>query len=309
MERPTLQQLQYLVALEQHRHFGRAAEACNVSQPGLSSQIRELERRLGAPLFERASRQVFLTGAGAEAVERARIILRDVDDLVAGCRSARGLLTGRLRLGVIPTIAPYLLTRILPVLRDEFPGLSVHLREERTDALVSSLHGGRIDLVLLALPLEDSRLTTAELGEDPFLLALASDSPLAGTDPVDPDFLLGQPVLLLEDGHCLRGQALAICQLAGAATADDVRATSLPTLVQMVAGGVGITLLPRMAANVEAGAGSGIVTRRFREPVPSRVIGLAWRTSSPHDASYRHLAEVIAPICGLGPVPDRPPAS
>jgi len=309
MERPTLQQLQYLVALEEHRHFGRAAEACSVSQPGLSSQIRELERRLGARLFERSSRQVFLTGEGAEAVERARIVLRDVDDLVAGCRSARGSLTGVLRLGVIPTIAPYLLTRILPVLRGEFPGLSVHLREERTDALVSSLHGGRLDLLLLALPLEDSRLKTVEVGEDPFLLAIAGDSPMAGTDPVDPAFLLGQPVLLLEDGHCLRGQALAVCQLAGAAPADDVRATSLPTLVQMVAGGLGVTLLPAMAAAVEAGTGSGIVTRRFREPVPSRTIGLAWRASSPHDPSYRHLADVIRPICGLGPVPDRPPSA
>ena len=200
---------------------------------------------------------------------------------------------------MIPTIAPYLLTKILPVVRAEFPGLSVHLREERTDALVSSLHSGRLDLLLLALPLEDSRVTEAELGQDPFLLAFSTASPLAGPGPVNADVLLGNQVLLLEDGHCLRGQALAICRLAGAATADDVRATSLPTLVQMVAGGLGVTLLPKMAAAVEAGAGSGIVTRRFREPAPARRIGLAWRTSSPHDAAYRQLAAAVEPACGL----------
>lgn len=303
MERPTVQQLQYLVALGEHRHFGKAAEACNVSQPGLSSQIQELERRLGVRLFERSSRQVLLTGAGADAVERARIILRDVDDLVVGCRDARGSLTGQLRLGVIPTIAPYLLPRFLPAVRAEFPGLRVHLREERTDDLVYSLNEGRLDLLLLALPVDDGRVTTIELGEDRFLLAVPSNSPPASDEALGAEVLARHPVLLLEDGHCLRGQALAVCQLAGAAPADDVRATSLPTLVQMVAGGLGITLLPEMAAAVEAGPGSGIVTRRLREPAPSRTIGLAWRTTSPHDAAFRLLAGVVRPACGLGALP------
>jgi len=168
---------------------------------------------------------------------------------------------------------------------------------------VSSLHADRLDLLLLALPLEDGRVQTAELGQDPVLLALSSNSQLVGTEPVDAGILRHNPVLLLEDGHCLRGQALEVCQLAGAAPAEDVRAMSSATLVQMVAGGLGVTLPFQMAAAVEAGAGSGIVTRRFREPAPARTIGLAWRVSSPHDSAYRHLADAIRPACELGTLP------
>jgi len=303
MSRPTLQQLAYLVALDEHRHFTKAAEACLVSQPGLSTQVRELERRLGAALIERTGKGVILTAAGADAARRARVVLREVDDIVARCDESRNPLEGVCNLGVIPTVAPYFLPRLIPALRAHFPRCQMRLREERTGTLVDLLEAGVLDLLLLALPVEGAHLTEVELATDPFELAVATGHRLARRRSVPVSALADEQVLLLDDGHCLRGQALAVCQLAGARPEEDLRATSLATLVQMVAGGLGVTLLPRSAAAVEAGPASGITTVPLRAPVPYRTLGLAWRSTTPHDGEYRRLASAVAPLCGP---PERP---
>lgn len=299
MTRPSLQQLQYLVAVADHGHFGRAAAACYVSQPGLSAQVRELERRLGTALVERSQKGALLTERGAAAVERARAILRDVDDLVATCRHSEGTISGLVRMGVIPTIAPYLLPRALPAVRARFPDCQLQLREDRTDPLVELLRSGGLDVLLLALPVTADHLVQVPLAEDRFLLAVPAGHRLARLATVDTSVLAGERVLLLEDGHCLRDQALSVCRLAGADPADDVRATSMATLVQMVVGGLGVTLLPESAAAAEAGPHSGISTCRFRRPAPSRTIGLVWRDTSPHDQAFRELARAIAPCLGV----------
>lgn len=299
-ERPTLQQLQYLVAAADHGHFGRAAEACHVSQPGLSGQIRELERRLGVPLFERVAKGVLLTEQGAAATGRARAVLRATDDLVAAASTGSDGLPRTVRLGVIPTMAPYLLPRVLPAVRRRFADLQLELREDRTDDLVARLKAGSLDLLLLAVPVAGEQLTQVELAVDPFLLAVPETHRLARRAQVASDVLEHERVLLLDDGHCLRDQALTVCRLAGATPGDDVRATSLSTLVQMVVGGLGVTLLPESAAAVEASAGSGVAVVPFRAPAPARTIGLVWRDSSPYDAGFRSLAATIALCCRPG---------
>ena len=286
MIRPTLQQLAYLVALADAGHFGRAAAASHVSQPALSAQIRELERRLGTPLVERLGRGIRFTPAGEAVVERARRLIRDVDELIEEVGAAEGELAGRLVLGVIPTVAPYVLGALVPTLVNRFPAADVRLEELRTETLVAQLRDGRIDLALCALPVDGDDLRHAVLAEDPFLLAVPEGHALArGRGPVSIDVLSEQRVLLLEDGHCLRDQALAVCDVAGTHPAD-ARATSLPTLVQMVAAGGGVTLLPATAAGVEARPGNGIAIRRFREPV-HRTLGFVWRGSSPRGAGLR----------------------
>jgi LysR family hydrogen peroxide-inducible transcriptional activator len=297
MERPTLQQLAYLVALGEHRHFGHAADACFVSQPALSNQIRELERRLGVTLVERTSRRVMLTPAGKAAAERAREVLRAVDELAEQARADGTGLTGVLRLGVIPTMAPYLLPRVVSVVNNHHPDAELHLRELRTEDLLDELRRGAIDLGLLALPLrrESGDVVAEPLAQDPFLLAVALDHPLArGRRPLDVSALAEHEVLLLEDGHCLRDQALDVCSTSGAAS-RTVHDTSLATLVQIVAGGGGVTLLPASAAPIEARPGNGVTTRPFRRPAPARTIGLVWRAASARDANYRELAELLKP--------------
>ncbi len=302
MERPTLQQLAYLVALAEHRHFGRAADACFVTQPALSNQIRELERRLGVTLVERSPRGVMLTAAGRDAVDQARQALQTVDDLVDHAHARGDDLAGPLHIGVIPTMAPYLLPTLVPVIVERYPAVELRLRELRTDDLVSELRGGRLDLGLLALPVRDAHgLTTEPLGVDPFLLAVATDHPLAGgRRPLGLDALEEYPVLLLEDGHCLREQALEVCQLAGAKS-RTVHDTSLATLVQIVASGNAVTLLPASAAAVEARPGNGVTTRAFRRPEPARTIGFAWRATSSRDANFRELARLARPVLGTEP--------
>jgi LysR family hydrogen peroxide-inducible transcriptional activator len=308
MERPTLQQLAYLVALADHRHFGRAADACFVTQPALSNQIRELERRLGVTLVERSPRGVMLTASGHDAVDRARQALQTVDELVDHARARGDDLAGPLQIGVIPTMAPYLLPALVPVIAERYPAVELRLRELRTDELVSELRDGRLDLGLLALPIRDAPgLTSEALGRDPFLLAVATDHPLAGgRRPLGLDALEDYPVLLLEDGHCLREQALEVCRVAGAKS-RTVHDTSLATLVQIVASGDGVTLLPASAAAVEARPGNGVATRAFRRPEPARTIGFAWRSTSSRDASFRELARLARPVFGgkPGPAADR----
>lgn len=300
MDRPTLQQLQYLVALAESEHFGRAAEATHVSQPGLSSQIKALEERLGVVLVERTTRGAHLTPPGQEVASRARQVLRDIDDLVRVARQASVGLAGPLELGVIPTMAPYLLPRLVPVVANRFPEAELGLREERTDALLALLRGGVLDLALLALPVDGDDLTAIPLAEDPFLLAVSASHPLArerGAATVDD--LQREPVILLEDGHCLRTQALGVCELAGATT-TTLRAASLATLVQMVAAGHGITLLPASTVGLEARPGNGVVVRRLAPPAPSRTMALVWRRSSPRADSYQELARLLAPVVAPG---------
>jgi len=294
MERPTLQQLAYLVALADAGHFGRAAEACHVTQPALSTQIRELERRLDSTLVERLPRGIRFTPAGETVVERAARMLRDVDELMEEVGAAEGELAGPVVLGEIPTVAPYVLGALVPTLVNRFPAVEVRIEELRTDALLTCLRDGRVDLALCALPVDGDHFQCAVLADDPFLLAMPEGHALAGSRrPVSVDVLAAQRVLLLEDGHCLRDQALSVCELAGTQP-TDARATSLPTLVQMVAAGNGVTLLPASAAAVEARPGNGIAVRRFREPV-HRTLGFVWRATSPRGAAYEELARLAKP--------------
>lgn len=298
MERPTLQQLQYLVAVADHAHFGRAAEACFVTQPALSMQVRELERRLAVQLVERAPRAVRLTSVGEEVVARARALLRDVDDLVQAASLEADTLRGALHLGIIPTMSPYLLPRVVQVVTNRFAAAELHLHEQRTADLLDGLRSGTLDLAVLAPPVDGADLVVAELGDDPFLLALPEHHPLAaGKGPVDVSVLGELRVLLLDEGHCLRDQAMAACRLVRARPAD-VQATSLSALVQMVAAGLGVTLLPASAATLEARPGNGVAVRRFRRGGPGRTIALVWRASSPRQGLYAELARLLRPVVG-----------
>jgi len=278
--RPSIRQLEYAVALAEAGHFGRAARACAISQPALSAQIRALEEALGLPLFDRSRRGATPTPAGREVLERARDVLARLDALVEAAGEAREPLTGPLHLGVIPTVAPYLLPRWLPRVRESWPRLRLYLHEDQTARLLEKLAEGRLDVLLLALPVDRPDVETFPIFREPFVLATPPGHPLArGQGGVRQEELDREAVLLLEDGHCLRDQALEICQQAGARESDTVRAASLNTLVQMVAGGLGVTLLPATAVETEA-RGRGVAVRPFRAPAPSREIGLAWRRRS-----------------------------
>lgn len=293
MSRPTLQQLAYLVALADEGNFRRAAQVCFVSQPALSSQIKELERRLGATLIERTPRGAVLTPAGRIAATEARQVLRQVDELTAAVDADSGALTGEVRLGVIPTLAPYVLPKVVPVLTARHPRAELHVRELRTEVLLEELAGGMLDLGLIATLERPAGIVLETLADDPFLLATSAADALAeGSEPVAVSVLADRAVLLLEDGHCLRDQAQSVCDLVDAST-KTVYDTSLSTLVQIVAAGQGVTLLPTSAAAVEARPGNGIVTRRFSDPQPSRTIGLVWRGSSPRAAHYAELAHLL----------------
>ncbi len=276
-----LRDLQYLVAVADHRHFGKAAEACFVSQPTLSAQIKKLERELGVDLFERHPRQVLLTPAGDRIVERARTLLRTAAEIDDIARNARDPEAGTLRLGLIPTLAPYLLAHVVGPLQQRFPNLELLLVEEKTDVLHQRLREGRIDAAVLALPLGDDQLHEEFLFDEAFVLAVPTTHRLAAsTGPVGTDTLDGETVLLLEEGHCLRDQALSVCQLAGAGERTDFRATSLETLRQMVAGGVGITLLPALAVDSPVSTATGVAVRPFTSPAPHREVGMVWRRST-----------------------------
>ncbi len=287
-----LRDLQYLVALADTRHFGQAAMRCHVSQPTLSAQLRKLEAFLGVPLVERRPRRLALTPAGEAVVERARRMLRDAEDIRSLARSRQDPLSGPLRVGLIPTLGPYLLPRIAPRIGRALPKLQLLLHEYQTAPLVERVEGGELDLAILALPAETGALQTRSLFEEEFLVAMPERHRLAARKRVKASDLADEPLLLLEEGHCLRDQALEVCKLAGAEE-QDFRATSLETLRQMVAAGLGITLLPRLAAEGPFASGRGLVERPFSPPQPTRVIGAAWRRSSSRKEAIAAVCDVI----------------
>lgn len=288
----TLRQLRYLDALARFRHFGMAASHCAVTQPALSTQIQDLEKKLGVELVERRYKDVQLTPAVRAVAERAARILADVRDLVEFARLFAAPLTGDLRLGVIPSIAPYLLPPLLPLLRERYPALDMHIRETQTQMLIDELASGGLDLLLLALPAEPGDIETLPLFEDRFVLALPPDRRIEGAVKATPDLVKNDRLLLLEEGHCLRDQALAFCELRQADKIDTFGASSLSTLVQMVANGLGLTLLPEISVPIETRHGE-VKLMRFVEPEPSRVVGLAWRSTSPRRRDFEAFAELI----------------
>ena len=293
MADPTVQQLRYAVALADIRHFGRAARASFVSQPALSAQIRELEARLRIQLFERTSRGVLITEAGAEVIERARRILHEVDDLCEAAVGVGGELNGSLRLGVIPTIAPYVLPHAIGLIRDAYPALELYLREDRTEALIEQLQAGELDLLLLSLPVARPGIEEFALYAEPFLLALPETHALARRRRCDVSELADERLVLLEEGHCLRDQALAVCELAGRDGSAEVQGTSLPTVVQMVGSGLGVTLVPAGTVERDVRPGAHVVVRALQPPAPTRTVGLAYRSSSARVAGYRQLGDLI----------------
>lgn len=282
----TLRQLRYLVALAEHGHFGRAAAACHVTQPALSMQIRDLEAALDLPLVERAPGGAVLTEAGVELAARARALTAGVKDLEDFARDQKATQSRRLVLGIIPTVAPYLLPKILPDLQAALPTLDLKIRETRTAALLDELSAGDLDAVIAALPLVGDGVETQAMFEDPFLLAAPAGEAVTATHPraLPPDRLL-----LLEEGHCLRDQALGACEISDLSTFG---ATSLTTLLHLVAHGQGITLLPRMAADEIADP--RIVIHAFAEPQPRRTIAMAWRSASPRKKKLKEIADRIA---------------
>ena len=275
-----LRDLKYLVALAEHRHFGKAADASFVSQPTLSTQIRKLEEELGVALVERAPRKVMLTPIGREMVERARRVIAEVEQMGEVARRSRDPEAGTVRLGLFPTLGPYLLPHVVPRIRKRFPQLELLLVEEKSDVLLQRLREGALDATLLALPLHDDQLHAEFLFEEPFLLAVPESHPLVAHGPLALDDLSSQTLLLLEDGHCLRDQALDVCRTAGAGENGGFRATSLETLRQMVAANVGVTLLPSLAVKPPVAQSDAIRLLPFRDPQPSRRIAMVWRRSS-----------------------------
>jgi LysR family hydrogen peroxide-inducible transcriptional activator len=289
-----LRDLQYLVALADHRQLGRAAAARLVSQPTLSTQIRTLEEELGVVLVERAPRQVMLTPVGKDMVERARRVLSEVEQMKEAARRTQDPEAGSVRLGVFPTLGPYLLPHVMPALRARFPRLELLLVEEKTPVLLERLHAGKLDAALLALPLHDEQLEVEFLFEEPFLLAVPSGHRLANAGSMTMSDLADERLLLLEDGHCLRDQALDVCRLAGASEKSEFRATSLETLRQMVAAGVGVTLLPTLSVKPPVARSDDISVLPFAgDHPPSRRIGMAWRRSSARAGILHALAEVF----------------
>ncbi len=289
----TLRDLEYLVALAETRHFGRAAERCHVSQPTLSAQLRKLEDSLGVALVERRPRRVALTAAGEAVVERARRMLRDAEDIQALGRASQDPLAGQLRVGFIPTLGPYLLPRVAPRIARALPKLQLMLHEYQTAPLVERTVGGELDLAILALPVDTKGLVTRSLFAEAFLVAMPEHHRLTAKKRVKSADLAGEKLLLLEEGHCLRNQALEICERAGTEE-QDFRATSLETLRQMVAAGLGITLLPRLAAEGPFASARGLVVRPFSPPAPNRVIGAAWRRSTSRAAAIAAVCDIIA---------------
>ena len=289
----SFRQLEYFVAVAEWLSFRAAADACFVTQPGLSAQLKDLERLLGVQLFERSQRTVLLTPAGETLLPLARGILTASGEFVDLARSLTRPLSGTLRLGVIPTVAPYLLPKTLPALRRRYPQLQVRLHEDLTPRLLELLSHGRLDLLLVALEADLGNVSTLALATDPFVVAVPAQHRLAKRKRVTEADIAAEQVLLLDDGHCLRDQALAVCHTSGASEVGDFRASSLNTLVQMVAGGLGITLLPRLSLEVEAPQLSQIVILPFRKPEPSRTIGLVWRTTSPRAHEFQLLAKLL----------------
>jgi LysR family hydrogen peroxide-inducible transcriptional activator len=290
---PSLRQLQYLKLLSEHGSFSRAAEAAHVSQPALSAGVQELERVLGAPVVERARGGVILTPVGEEAVRRAEDVLARAEDLVEAVRGAAKPLSGRFRLGVIPTVAPFVLPKSLPELKHRYPQLKLYLREDLTPRLIASLKSGALDAAVIALPYDISGLEYARVGDDEILAAAPKDHPLAKAARIEAGALRSDDLILLEDGHCLRDHALSACRL-DAPKGDDVfAATSLQTLMQMVGAGLGVSFVPEMAVKAGLADGEGVAIRPLERDAPKREIVVAWRAGSSRKREGELLAEVF----------------
>lgn len=290
---PTLRQLQYLRLLAEHASFSRAAEAAHVSQPALSAGVQELEKILGAPVVERTRGNVQLTAVGAEAVRRAEDVLARTEDLVEAARNAGKPLSGRFRLGVIPTVAPFLLPARLPGLKADYPGLRLFIREDLTPKLVAALKSGHLDAAVIALPYTASGIDHARIGDDEILAAAPVGHALAGAGPIPPGSLKAEDLILLEDGHCLRDQALAAFDIETPKGDDVFAATSLHTLVQMVSSGLGVSFLPEMAVRAGLADMPGVVVRPIAAKAPRREIVVAWRTGSSRASEAQLLADAL----------------
>jgi LysR family transcriptional regulator, hydrogen peroxide-inducible genes activator len=291
----TLRQLRYFDALARHGHFGRAAEACAVSQPALSMQIREMEEALGGPLLERSARQVALTQFGEELIRRVRDILRSVDELGDFARASQDRLAGRLRVGMIPTIAPYLLPKVIENLARLHPELDIHVRETLTPKLIKEVAEGRLDTAIVALPVSEPSLTEIALFTENFLLVRPGED--KGTPVPSSEMLREMRLLLLEEGHCFRDQALSFCNMQSSPPREVLDASSLSTLVQMVGAGIGVTLIPEMAVTVETRS-APVSVARFKNPQPSRTIGMVWRKTSPLARQLQQISEVVCIAAG-----------
>nr|MEC9420272.1 LysR substrate-binding domain-containing protein [Pseudomonadota bacterium] len=303
----TLKQLRYFEALARHGHFGKAAEACAISQPALSMQIKEMEEVLGASLFERGARQIRLTHFGEVAAERARDILRATEELGDLARASRERLVGRLRIGVIPTVAPYLLPSVVGALTRSYPELDIHVRETVTPNLIDELEEGRLDTAIVALPVSEGTLAETALFSERFVLvrsAREANAPMPSADS-----LREMRLLLLEEGHCFRDQALSFCNLQSGPPREVLDASSLSTLVQMVSAGMGVTLIPEMAVPVETRSAS-VAISRFEAPEPTRTIGMVWRRSSPLAGQLTEIADIVRQSAeGLTALRDQPAIS
>jgi LysR family transcriptional regulator, hydrogen peroxide-inducible genes activator len=290
---PSLKQLEYLVSLARTLHFGQASDLCSVTPSTLSAGIRDLESVLGVNVAERTKRTVLMTPIGIEIAEQAQQLLRGAEDIMELAAAHREPLTGDMKLGVIPTIGPFLLPKILPNLNASYPALRLFLREEMTDTLLTQLRAGDIDLALIALPYDTEEFTTRTLFEDEFRFACNSSHPLAHQRKIDVNDLKDNPLLLLEEGHCLRGHALDACQIHETYIRTQFEATSLHTLVQMVSAGLGVTLLPRIAIEADILAGTKIKLTSLTDKA-SRQIGLVWRASSPRNQEFELLADIFS---------------
>jgi LysR family transcriptional regulator, hydrogen peroxide-inducible genes activator len=286
-----LRDLRYLVALADLKHFGRAAEASFVSQPTLSTQIKKFEDELGVPLIERNPRNVLLTDVGEAVVARARLMLREADEIKNIARRAKDPASGAVKIGIFPTLGPYLLPHVVPQIVAKFPKLELMLFEEKTEIILKKLHDGELDAGILALPIHDDTLHSEFLFEEPFVLAVPATHAMAKQKKVKLSDLAEERLLLLDDGHCLRDQALEVCQLAGATERSGFRATSLETLRHMVSANVGMTLLPALAVRPPAPATANVVLIPFADPQPHRRIAMVWRRTSALTAFLYHLVQ------------------
>lgn len=290
MEKLTLKQFRYFEALAKEGHFGRAAEACAISQPALSMQIKELEEILGANLFERSARQLRLTGFGEAFALRVREVLRSVDELSDFARSAGGEFLSQLRIGIIPTIAPYLLPKIIGNLTHKYPSLDIRIRETQTEKLIQELEQGRLDTAILALPISEPSFVEVELFKEEFVLVRNSEDDTKQVP--DSNSLREMRLLLLEEGHCFRDQALSFCNIRSGLPREGLEGSSLSTLVQMVGAGIGVTLIPEMAVPVETRS-AAVSIARFKNPKPQRTIGMIWRRTSPMGEQLSKVAEIV----------------
>jgi LysR family hydrogen peroxide-inducible transcriptional activator len=290
---PSLQQLRFLCALAERGHFGRAAESCAVTQSTLSGGIKELEARLGLTLFERSHRHVMLTPLGKEIASRAQRLLVDAEELVGLARSAREPLSGPLRFGVIPTVGPYVLPLLLPHLSNALPKLKLYVREAQTSVLLDKLAGGELDILLVAIPYELGDVEAMEITEDPFVVAMPRNHPLGRQKVVGRDDLAREQLLLIEDGHCLRNHSLQACRIVDPVRKEVFQATSLRTLVQMVAAELGITVMPQIAVDSELASTRNVVIKPLSPDKPFRTLVLAWRQTSSRSAEFRMLGNLI----------------